>query len=297
MTDAGIVFLQTVVSFIILFLLTRLLGKQQVSQLTFYEYLNGITFGSIAANMATDDLANAPDHLVGLITYGILTLGVSWLALKNRKFRKAMAGEPVIVIQDGNILEDNLRKMHMDLDELTMLLRAESIFDYKELELAIIEQSGELSVLKKPAFQEVTRQDLKVRAKSKGLAVEVIVDGQIIYENLRVMDLDGKWLVEALRKRNIANASQEKMNLQQTVNKVKSLPKNLVLQLPRITLLGNLQCGIENHDGILQYSSELVIVKTGNYRIYIEGTGLVITSLSAEAFYVEGKIGQVRYEV
>ena len=61
--------------------------------------------------------------------------------------------------------------------------------------------------------------------------------------------------------------------------------------------MGNLQCGIENHDGILQYSSELVTVKTGNYRIYIEGTGLVITSLSAEAFYVEGKIGQVRYEV
>ena len=91
--------------------------------------------------------------------------------------------------------------------------------------------------------------------------------------------------------------AQEKMNLQQTVNKVKSLPKNLVLQLPRITLLGNLQCGIENHDGILQYSSELVIVKTGNYRTYIEGTGLAITSLSAEASYVEGKIGQVRYEV
>ena len=91
--------------------------------------------------------------------------------------------------------------------------------------------------------------------------------------------------------------TQEKVNLQQTVDKVKSLPKNLVLQLPSVTLLGNLQCGIENHDGILQYSSELVTVKTGNYRIYIEGTGLVITSLSAEAFYVEGKIGQVRYEV
>ena len=91
--------------------------------------------------------------------------------------------------------------------------------------------------------------------------------------------------------------TQEKVNLQQTVDKVKSLPKNLVLQLPRVTLLGNLQCGIENHDGILQYSSELVTVKTGNYRIYIEGTGLVITSLSAEAFYVEAKIGQLRYEV
>ena len=81
-----------------------------------------------------------------------------------------MAGEPVIVIQDGNILEDNLRKMHIDLDELTMLLRAENIFDYKELELAIIEQSGALSVLKKPAYQGVTQQDLKIKAKSKEFA-------------------------------------------------------------------------------------------------------------------------------
>ena len=224
MIDAGIVFFQTVASFLILLLLTRLLGKQQVSQLTFYEYLNGITFGSIAANMATDDLANAPDHLVGLVTYGILTLLVSWLALKNRKFRKALAGEPVIVIQDGNILEDNLRKMHMDLDELTMLLRAENIFDYKQLELAIVEQSGALSVMKKPAYQGVTRQDLHLHAKSKGLAVEVIIDGQIVYENLRAMDLDGKWLVEQLRQRKIAKASQVCLA---TVNKQRQLQIDL----------------------------------------------------------------------
>ena len=224
MIDAGIVFFQTVASFLILLLLTRLLGKQQVSQLTFYEYLNGITFGSIAANMATDDLANASDHLVGLVTYGILTLLVSWLALKNRKFRKALAGEPVIVIQDGNILEDNLRKMHMDLDELTMLLRAENIFDYKELELAIVEQSGALSVMKKPAYQGVTRQDLHLHAKSKGLAVEVIIDGQIVYENLRAMDLDGKWLVEQLRQRKIAKASQVCLA---TVNKQRQLQIDL----------------------------------------------------------------------
>ena len=216
MIDAGVVFLQTVVSFVILLVLTRLLGKQQVSQLTFYEYLNGITFGSIAANMATDDLANVSDHLVGLLTYGLLTLLVSWLAVKNRKFRKIMAGEPVIVIQDGNILEDNLRKMHIDLDELTMLLRAENIFDYKELELAIIEQSGALSVLKKPAYQGVTQQDLKIKAKSKGLAVEVIIDGQIVYENLRAMNLDGRWLQKQLLQRNIANASQVALA---TVNK------------------------------------------------------------------------------
>lgn len=224
MLDAGIVFLQTLVSFVVLLFLTRLLGKQQVSQLTFYEYLNGITFGSIAANVATDDLANAPDHLIGLVSYGLLTLAVSRMALKNRKFRKMVAGEPVVVIQDGNILEDNLREMNMNLDELTMLLRAENIFDYKELELAIIEQSGALSVLKKPAYQGVTRKDLHIREKSKGLAVEVIIDGQIIYENLRAMDLDGRWLVEQLRQRKIANTSQVCLA---TVNKQQKLQIDL----------------------------------------------------------------------
>ncbi len=208
MAGAWMIFLQTVLSFIVLLILTRILGKQQVSQLTFYEYLNGITFGSIAANMATIEPERVPDHLIGMITYGFLTLAVSWLAVKNRKFRKAVAGEPVIVIQDGCILESNMRKMNLDLDELTTMLRSQGIFDYKELELAIVEQSGELSVLKKPEYQEVTQGDLDVHGTSKGLAVEVIVDGQIIYENLRAMGLDGKWLMKQLKEKQIFRISQ-----------------------------------------------------------------------------------------
>ncbi|MBR4944820.1 MAG: DUF421 domain-containing protein, partial [Peptococcaceae bacterium] len=134
-------------------------------------------------------------------------LAVSWLAVKNRRFRKAVAGEPVIVIQDGHILESNMRKMHLDLDELTTLLRSEGVFDYKELELAVVEQSGELSILKKPEYQEVTLGDLKLKGESKGLAVEVIVDGQIIYENLRQMGLDGRWLMNKLKKHNITHVN------------------------------------------------------------------------------------------
>ncbi|MBE6112724.1 MAG: DUF421 domain-containing protein [Peptococcaceae bacterium] len=208
MAGAWMIFLQTVLSFIVLLILTRILGKQQVSQLTFYEYLNGITFGSIAANMATIEPERVPDHLIGMITYGFLTLAVSWLAVKNRKFRKAVAGEPVIVIQDGSILESNMRKMHLDLDELTTMLRSQGIFDYKELELAIVEQSGELSVLKKPEYQEVTQGDLNLHGTSTGLAVEVIIDGQIIYENLRAMGLDGKWLMKQLKEKQIFRISQ-----------------------------------------------------------------------------------------
>lgn len=206
--NALTVFLQAVLSFIVLLLLTRMIGKQQVSQLTYYEYINGITFGSIAANMATDDLINMPDHLVGLLAYGFLTIGVSYVTLKNRKLRKVLNGEPVIVIQNGQILEDNLRKTLMDIDELLMLLRTQGVFDFTQLEMALIEPSGALSIIKKPAYDSPTREDLKVKAQSDGLLVEVIVDGQVIYHNLEQMNLSARWLMGELSKRHITSFRQ-----------------------------------------------------------------------------------------
>ena len=127
-----LIFVQAAVSFVILLILTRLIGKQQVSQLTYYEYINGITFGSIAANMATDSFDKFGDHLVGLLTYGVLTFLAALVALKSRKMRKLINGEPVVVIQDGKILENNLRKMKLNLDEFTMLLRLKDIFDFSK---------------------------------------------------------------------------------------------------------------------------------------------------------------------
>ncbi len=222
--NALTVLLQAALSFVVLLLLTRMIGKQQVSQLTYYEYINGITFGSIAANMATDDLINMPDHLVGLLAYGLLTIGVSYMTLKNRKLRKVINGEPVIVIQNGQILENNLRKMMMNVDELMMILRTQGIFDHTQLELALIEPSGALSLIKKPPYEQPTRQDLKVKAKSDGLAIEVIVDGQVIYHNLEAMHLSARWLMGELEKRHITNFRQVALA---TVNKQHQLKVDL----------------------------------------------------------------------
>ena len=125
-----LIFLQATISFFILLVLTRWIGKQQVAQLTYYEYINGITFGSIAANMATDSFDKFSDHLIGLLAYGVLTFLAAYIALKSRKMRKIINGEPVVVIQDGKILEENLRKMRLNLDEFMMMLRLKDIFDF-----------------------------------------------------------------------------------------------------------------------------------------------------------------------
>lgn len=203
-----LIFVQAAVSFVILLILTRLIGKQQVSQLTYYEYINGITFGSIAANMATDSFDKFGDHLVGLLTYGVLTFLAALVALKSRKMRKLINGEPVVVIQDGKILENNLRKMKLNLDEFTMLLRLKDIFDFTQVKLAIIEPSGGLSVIKKSEYENVARRDLKLKLEGTALAVEVVQEGKISVNNLNRLGLDEKWLRAQLKMRQIVDVAE-----------------------------------------------------------------------------------------
>ena len=188
-----LIFVQAAVSFVILLILTRLIGKQQVSQLTYYEYINGITFGSIAANMATDSFDKFGDHLVGLLTYGALTFLAALVALKSRKMRKLINGEPVVVIQDGKILENNLRK---------------DIFDFTQVKLAIIEPSGGLSVIKKSEYENVERRDLKLKLEGTALAVEVVQEGKISVNNLNRLGLDEKWLRAQLKMRQIVDVAE-----------------------------------------------------------------------------------------
>lgn len=200
-----LIFWQAVISFVILLILTRLIGKQQVSQLTYYEYINGITFGSIAANMATDNFDKFADHLVGLLTYGVLTILIAYVALKSRRMRKLINGEPVVVIQDGKILEKNLQKMKLNLDEFTMLLRLKDIFDFTQVKLAIIEPSGGLSVIKKAEYENVERRDLKLHSAGTSLGAEVIQEGKICENNLKRLGLDKNWLLKQLKMRHIAD--------------------------------------------------------------------------------------------
>ncbi|MFZ7103449.1 MAG: DUF421 domain-containing protein [Peptococcaceae bacterium] len=202
------ILVQTCIAFFTILVLTRILGKQQLAQLTYYEYINGITFGSIAATMATDTDQIMWQHLAGLIFFGVLTYSMSYVSLKSRPLRKIISGEPVIVVQNGKILENNLKKMRYDLDELNSELRYKGIFNIADVEFAIIETSGKFSVLKKTDADALTRRDLEIVAPAEGLQVEVIVDGQMIYANLVNMGLDGKWLLNQLDIKGIKQIKQ-----------------------------------------------------------------------------------------
>lgn len=187
--------IQTFLSFFSILFITRFLGRQQVSELTIHEYINGITFGSIAATLATDINQKTWSHLLGLMLFGILTYIISVISTKSRKISKIIQGEPILVIQDGKILEKNLLRFHYSIDELNHLLRKKDVFDVTDVKYGILETTGEISIIKKAQKEYIKAEDMDIKPKQTELLTDIIVTGNIIYENLRKRNLSVKWLV------------------------------------------------------------------------------------------------------
>lgn len=202
------IIIQTFLAFFAILFITRILGRQQVAQLTFYEYINGITFGSIAADIATDVNENTFQYLTGLILFGILTGLVSYVSLKKRDFRKVVEGEPILVVQNGKILEDKLKRVRYSIDEINLLLRQNGCFTPNDVEYGLLEVSGELSIIKRPDKRAVTLEDLNLKGETESIPTELIIGGQILYENLNKRKLTGKDLMKKLKEKNIKRINE-----------------------------------------------------------------------------------------
>ncbi len=193
------VVMQTILSFFSILFITRLLGRQQISQLTMQEYVNGITFGSIAATLATDVNQRTWQHMIGLFLFGALTFLVSYISGKNLKLARVIQGEPLVVIKDGRILEKNLGKFHYTIDDLYHLLRKKDVFNINNVKYGILETTGEISVIKVSHKDTVTLDDLNMLGEQDDIKTEVIVTGNIIYENLASRNLTAQWLIDQLK--------------------------------------------------------------------------------------------------
>lgn len=197
------VFIRSVGAFFGVLLITRIIGKTQIAQLNVTDFVNAIVLGSIAAVLATDIRENGWYYAFGLLVFGTLTFGTEYLSLKYRPARKLLEGEPTVVIHNGKILENNMKKMTYSMDDLTMQLREKNIFNMSDVEFAVLEPNGSLSVLPKSPKQPVTLEDMKLPGKYQGLSSELIVDGVVIYQNLRQNNLSKDWLDQQLKNQNI----------------------------------------------------------------------------------------------
>jgi uncharacterized membrane protein YcaP (DUF421 family) len=195
-------------AFVLVLVITRLVGKTQVGQLTVSDFINAIVIGSIAAAMVTDVKESAGYYIFGLALFGLLTIGVEYLALKSRPARKLIEGEPTIVVHNGKILEENMKKLTYHVDDLMMQLRAKNVFNISDVEYAIAEPNGELSVLLKSQKRPLTPQDLQIPTKYEGITSELVVDGVVIQQNLKQNNLTEEWLYRELEKQGIKSVRE-----------------------------------------------------------------------------------------
>ncbi len=208
MSEGLVVAVRAVISFFTLLIFAKILGKQQLSQLAFFDYVLGITIGSIAAELTIDLSSRAWPHWVGLLTWAILGYLMEWITLKWRYAAKYIVGEPAVIIMNGKIMENVLRKMRFTVSDVMELLRNKDIFDLSQVDFAILESNGQLSVLRKPEYEPLTAKDMKISKKSSGISTELIYDGILIEENLRQLNKDTKWLMKQLKAQGIKDISE-----------------------------------------------------------------------------------------
>jgi Predicted membrane protein len=190
-------------------LLTRILGNKQMSQLTFFNYITGITIGSIAGNMISAHGEPFWEELIGLASWCIFTILIAYISMKFPKIRVLLDGEPTILIKNGVIQRHKLKLLHINLDDLSMLLRQQEAFSLNEVSYAILEPDGKLSILKKPEYQTPNKKDLNVKiTPPKYIPSEIIVDGKIINKNLEELGLTMTWLRKELKTKGYNSADQ-----------------------------------------------------------------------------------------
>lgn len=190
-----------------LFVITKIMGYKQVSQLDFFDYVNGITIGSIGAELATD-LEEPWKPLIALAVYGGVSVLLSFLTGKAPKTRKYINGAPSLLMNDGKLYRKNFSKAKLDLSEFMMLCRQMGYFDLSEIQTVVFEYNGRISILPKSANRPATPSDLKITANATSIGVEVIMDGRIMGENLSRMKLDEQWLESRLTEYGYGSAKE-----------------------------------------------------------------------------------------
>lgn len=197
--------LATLLSFAVTFAVVRLIGKKQVSTMTFWDLVSAIALGSLAANIIISTDVPLFNSAWVVVLWGGLAIATGWAALQNRKFRSVVQGMPAVLIANGKLCEDVMRRERLNLDLLMTELRAKGVFSVSEVEFALLEPNGKISVLKKSQNLPVTPKDLSVATGYKGVSTALVLDGQVIEKNLKQVGLDHHWLTARLAARGITD--------------------------------------------------------------------------------------------
>jgi uncharacterized membrane protein YcaP (DUF421 family) len=189
-------------SFGVLFFVAKFIGHKQISQLNFFDYITGITIGSIAAEMATE-LEKPWKPLTAMVIYGGITVLLSFISSKFPRSRKYLNGTPTILLDHGKLYYENLKKSKLDLSEFMVMCRQQGYFDLTSIQTAVFEYNGKLTILPVSSQRPATPNDMGLAPDQELPFTELIMDGRVLEDNLKRMGLDATWLDKQLKQRHI----------------------------------------------------------------------------------------------
>lgn len=189
------------VSIAVLFVLTKLSGSRQISEMSFFDYVIGITIGSIAAEMATNIDLEWWKGILAMTIYTLTGILLSFISQKSISARKFISGQPIILIEKGKILKKNLSKAKIEINDLLTSARSNGYFNLADIEYAIMETTGKISFMPVALKRQLTPKDFNFAPMADGLYINVIIDGRIMEKDLKNADMTKKELKEHLKDR------------------------------------------------------------------------------------------------
>lgn len=197
------VVLASLFSAVVLFLIAKVIGHKQVAQLEFFDYITGITIGSIAAELATTLDKPWWKPTISMLVFGSITVALSIVTRRFARTRKFINGTPTIIMSDGKLYRENLKKAKLELSEFLLLCRQEGYFDLNDIQSAVFEYNGKLSILPKSTKRPLNPEDMELSPKPEHIGTEIIMDGRVMDDNLKRKGLDEDWLKKEPENRNI----------------------------------------------------------------------------------------------
>ena len=193
------IFLTSLLAVLVLFFLTRLIGYRQVAELTLFDYINGITLGSIGAELALAPFTEIYKPLIASGVFGLLTVLLSYLTDRSLKIRRGIVGAPLVLFHGQKFFEENMKKARLDLGEFLMQCREMGFFDLTELDTVLLEPNGKFSILPFSEYKPLSPKDMGVQPPPAVCPGNVILDGKLMAENLSALGFDEVWLRKRLK--------------------------------------------------------------------------------------------------
>ncbi len=226
LTEILKIIITSLVSLVVMFLLTKLMGNKQVSQLNMFDYIIGITIGSIAAEFSTD-LDTTVQPLVAMIVYGLVAYIVSVITSRSLKLRKIIVGRSLTIMDNGKIYRENLKKARIDISDFMTQCRYAGYFDLNQIQTAVFEYNGNLSILPVSTERPATPSDMELKPEQEHVQVAVILDGHINHWNLRISGNNDEWLKKQLHEQGYHNEKEILLALCDNNNKLTTFPMDV----------------------------------------------------------------------